>query len=792
MSTPALRRALSAVAALAVAVVVPAVTTGPTDGAEAKPAPVTTTSRSSGFTVERDAAVEAPGASGRAATGPVARSSTLRLDGLPHVLGVSWPRGAVSEDAVIELREERDGEWGEWEVLESDGDEGPDPGTVADREGRRGTAPYVTSADAVEARVVGDRNGRGAKARLDVIDATVTDADRSVGTGAAGAASAAATRPTIYTRAQWGADESIRHAIVDLADIKVAVVHHTAGTNSYTSSQVPSILRGIYAYHATTLGWGDIGYNFLVDRFGRTWEGRWGGVTKPMVGAHAYGYNSVSFGVSVMGDFTSASVPSAVPTALAKLIAWKLGIERIDPTGTTTLADIGSSPTVIGHRDTYATSCPGARLYALLGDLRTRAKAYQGTMLYAPSISRTSYTYGGSGVTANARAGTALTWTLTVTSVCRTRPEVVLSGAAGAGSAVKAAWNGRDDDGRFVPPGTYTVRLSASSGSGTRATALSSTWTVRVRDAAGAPTGYCPPRLSGATRYDVAVAAARENDDTTRRVVIANGTQRAMGDALVAGPLARSQGAVLLLTGASGLPSATKAELARRGVDEVTVIGGTASVSSTVVSQLRGYGATTVTRIGGADRYEVSAAVARAVAGTGAPDAFVASGQQTAFADGLALSGPAAALGRPVLLVSAAGVPDATQAALADLGVERTVVAGGPATVPDAVLGELPAPTRLGGASRYDVTASIADWAGAHGVPTASVLVASGATAALADTLSGGQLGRPILYVTKSSVPSGVRAWLDEAPDLSLATVLGGTATVSMTTGGAVQTVVLR
>ena len=68
-------------------------------------------------------------------------------------------------------------------------------------------------------------------------------------------------------------------------------VHHTVNANDYTRDEVPGILRSIYAYHTQSRGWSDVGYNFLVDRFGRIWEGRYGGVDRPVVGAHTLGYN---------------------------------------------------------------------------------------------------------------------------------------------------------------------------------------------------------------------------------------------------------------------------------------------------------------------------------------------------------------------------------------------------------------------------------------------------------------------------------------------------------------------
>ena len=111
--------------------------------------------------------------------------------------------------------------------------------------------------------------------------------------------------------------------------VKTGFIHHTVNTNNYTAEQVPSLLRGIYAYHTQSRGWRDIGYNYLVDRFGRIWEGRYGGVTRAVVGAHTLGYNEVSFAMSAIGNFDIARPPAAVLTAYARLFAWKLSLYNI-------------------------------------------------------------------------------------------------------------------------------------------------------------------------------------------------------------------------------------------------------------------------------------------------------------------------------------------------------------------------------------------------------------------------------------------------------------------------------
>ena len=115
----------------------------------------------------------------------------------------------------------------------------------------------------------------------------------------------------------------------------------------------------------------------------------------------------------------------------------------------------GTLPRVIGHREPQQTSCPGAKSYALLPTIRTRAKAYQGTMLYEPTTSTTSLPYGSGSVTVTARASTSVSWTLSVSSVCRTDAQYTRSGSASTATPVSATWTGRLADGRAAPPGQY-------------------------------------------------------------------------------------------------------------------------------------------------------------------------------------------------------------------------------------------------------------------------------------------------------------------------------------------------
>ncbi|MEU6626374.1 peptidoglycan recognition protein [Streptomyces litmocidini] len=196
-------------------------------------------------------------------------------------------------------------------------------------------------------------------------------------------------RPKIITRKGWGADERIREkGFVYTKTIKAAFVHHSATGNNYTCKQAPSVLRSIYRYHVKSSGWRDFGYNFAVDKCGNIYEGRAGGVAKPVMGAHTLGFNTDSMGIAVLGTFSRSAPPAAAVTAIARLTAWKLGLHGVNPKGTSYLISGGGNlykkgkkvrfNAIAGHRDGFATDCPGGRLYNKLGTARTSSAKYQG------------------------------------------------------------------------------------------------------------------------------------------------------------------------------------------------------------------------------------------------------------------------------------------------------------------------------------------------------------------------------------------------------------------------------
>lgn len=348
---------------------------------------------------EADPLVEA----GQSDPGGDLHSATVQTSGLT-VVGVTWSEGTGAQETVVVLRTRSGETWSDWETLtvEAEVTSSERDGASGAPEMRDGTAPvFVGAVDEVQAAVTAPEGQRPEEVRLVVVDlgggaseATATTAawhrpqltapggivDESASlatTSSIADVATVAARPTIYSRAQWGADESIMTWTPQVGRVNGAVVHHTAGSNNYTADQVPAIIRGIYTYHAQSRGWGDIGYNFLIDKFGRIWEGRAGGIERAIVGGHAAGVNSQTFGLSLMGNYDQATVPSVAMDAMARLIAWKLSLHGVPANGTAVI-DGRTMPAVIGHRDVAQTACPGANLYPRLGELRSAARSQQG------------------------------------------------------------------------------------------------------------------------------------------------------------------------------------------------------------------------------------------------------------------------------------------------------------------------------------------------------------------------------------------------------------------------------
>lgn len=194
--------------------------------------------------------------------------------------------------------------------------------------------------------------------------------------------------PKVVTRQGWGADESLHCQQPEYDDhVSAAVIHHTAGSNNYTPQQSASIVRGIYQYHAQTLGWCDIGYNALVDKYGTIFEGRAGGLNKNVQGAHAGGFNQNTFGISMIGDYTSVTPPEATLKSVGEMVGWRAKVAGFDPKGHDTHYSEGTVyskysegtevklPNIFAHRDVGTTTCPGDAGYAQMDKIRNIAEA---------------------------------------------------------------------------------------------------------------------------------------------------------------------------------------------------------------------------------------------------------------------------------------------------------------------------------------------------------------------------------------------------------------------------------
>lgn len=346
--------------------------------------------------VDEDAAEQsAPsGVTGALVLGAGRRTVLLTdlLDTKPFdLLGVTWDHSPTVGTVQAWARTRTDGTWSGWHDLGGLADEQPDrvsPDTGSALRG--GTSPlWVGSADGVQARVDVLSGEEPKGLRLSLVDPGESAADGRSTTGALSRAHAASRAPAIRSRAEWGADESLRRGSASYAgSVRAVTIHHTASTNDYSAEDVPRLLRGFYAYHVKSQGWSDLGYNFVVDRFGTVWEGRAGGTSRAVIGSHAGGFNTGTVGISMVGTYESVAPSKEMLESVAQLAAWRLSLAGVDPRGSLTMTSGGSTkfaagtpvslPTVFAHRQVSATSCPGALGLAALPHIRERAAALAG------------------------------------------------------------------------------------------------------------------------------------------------------------------------------------------------------------------------------------------------------------------------------------------------------------------------------------------------------------------------------------------------------------------------------
>jgi N-acetylmuramoyl-L-alanine amidase len=375
--------------------------------------------------------------------GPHAFGSSAALSRFT-LAGVSWRGGG----SVLFRTRSTEGRWSAWRPGAPEDEDGPDVGSAERRlpRWRKGNPWWVGTANGIQARAVGSVT----RVRAHLVWSPEIRVPLRV--------PAATVAPPIVPRLSWGANESIRRGPPSYSsDVRFAIVHHTAGRNDYTRAEAAAIVKGIQLFHVQGNGWNDIGYNFLVDRFGTIYEGRFGGVARNVIGAHALGFNTGSVGIALLGTYGETAPPHAAQDAIARLIAWRLDLAHVDPTSFLTYISGGSERyrsgipvllnAVSGHRDTGFTECPGNALFARLGSIAATARETGGLKIFEPTAEAS-----GSSIRMRARLSRPQAWTVVVTSAAGTE----VARGSGTGTDVDWTWESAG-----TPAGSYTWTVAA-------------------------------------------------------------------------------------------------------------------------------------------------------------------------------------------------------------------------------------------------------------------------------------------------------------------------------------------
>ena len=393
--------------------------------------------------------VLAPSTAHGAADGLAARDISAGGTRAPHrfdLVGLHWRGNGSVSFRTRSLA----GRWSSWRDAAPE-DDGPDARTHEPR-GRGwnlGSPFWVGPSDRIQIRTFG-RVGR-----VRAYYVWSRPAGRPL------RAVAIAGSPLILSRPSWRANERIRRGKPDYADsVRFAVVHHTAGSNSYTRAQSAAIVRGIQRYHVLANGWDDIGYNFLVDKYGQVFEGRFGGVDKNVVGAHAQGFNQGSTGIALIGNYDATNVTPAARAALSRLLAWRLDVAHVDPTTILSWRSTGNPKfpagrmvtlrTISGHRDTGYTTCPGSNLYGAIPSIALGVAGTGLPKLYFPTVTGAP----GGLVRFTGTLSEPLPWSVIVSQ----RNGSVIAEGSGDGTEVDWTW-----DARTIPAGRYVYAIDAGS-----------------------------------------------------------------------------------------------------------------------------------------------------------------------------------------------------------------------------------------------------------------------------------------------------------------------------------------
>lgn len=442
------------------------------------------------------------------------------------LVGLTW-LGDIEAGTKFKVRVRELGNWTEWITFDSS--EYHQASAEDGSDARSGTDPLLTAlADGIEIEMDSPSGSTPLDLRVTLANSEVTDQDRSVAlrnsnpvknlkqltavksasvqSFASSPTGAQIARPNIVSRADWGANESWRDPVPKMGTkILAGIVHHTASTNNYKAEQSPAQMRILYAYFTKSLKYADMGYHFLVDKYGTIYEGRSGcavkeknpcdGAALPVQGAHTAGFNVNTFSVSAIGnyDVLAPENPQAMVNSMASLIAWKLAPYGLDPnteTKVTSTDTSGSSKyrkgqvatikVISAHRDVGKTACPGRYLYPYMDEIRAEAaKLLTPTIqdvAIAPKVLEPEQE---DSVTISAVVPTAATWSITITDETTgillqniTESTVIPTPSTDAAPAVQTAiplttkisylWNKTDDKGTVVGTGRYVVSINAT------------------------------------------------------------------------------------------------------------------------------------------------------------------------------------------------------------------------------------------------------------------------------------------------------------------------------------------
>lgn len=322
------------------------------------------------------------------AVGSVFGSQVVGGVGRFDLVGVSW----AGPGGVLWVRVRRGGVWSRWVDASPRGHE-PD-GAVAGQARTVGEPVWAGGGDAVEvrsSRLLSGVRVHLVRAQLPVVGSAVSSA---VSRYATPVYPAGPGQPQIIARHVWANAACRPRKRAGVGDVRLGFVHHTENANSYSPAESAAMVQAICLFHRNVRGWNDMGYNFLVDRFGQIFEGRAGGIDEPVVGAQAGGYNLFSTGVGVLGNFLGTPPSAAAVDAVERLLAWKLSLHGVPAQGDVAVVvnkagavyskyPAGAHVTlqrISGHRDADSTDCPGDAMYRRLPELRQRVAQLAGAI----------------------------------------------------------------------------------------------------------------------------------------------------------------------------------------------------------------------------------------------------------------------------------------------------------------------------------------------------------------------------------------------------------------------------